>query len=173
MGRGRIVVLLGVAAICGVAACSNETGNAPPLGHGDTVFLDVEASTLPPQPSSDANLDPDGIFDKVDGSNIYGERYDAYAQLTVCSPPDGSDAAASDGGARDAGSAGKGAGEPDGAALAYPADGGAASGCVPFPATCASEPDCQCLFAAFKAQIPCPYPSCGVQKHGFSIYCPP
>jgi hypothetical protein len=162
MGRGRLVVLLLVGAVCGAAACSNAT-SSPPLGHGDTVIVDVEASTLPPQTASDADQDPDGIFDRVDSSSIYGPGYDAYALLTVCDPVDGS--ADTDGS------------DPstDAAATVTYADGGAAaSGCLPFPASCAStDPACECLFGAFKAQIPCPYPSCGVQKHGFAIYCPP
>jgi hypothetical protein len=124
---------------------------------GDRVFVDVEASTLPPQP--DADLDPDGIFAPVDSSAMYGTRYgDASAALTICARADGGQSTA------------------DGAtgSSPYPADGGAATGCVPFPASCASatEPDCVCLFKAFAAQIPCAYPSCGVGKNGFDIYCP-
>lgn len=153
MARGRLVVFL-VSGAIGGAACSSAT-TSKPLGTGDRVFVDVEASTLPPQP--DADLDPDGIFAPVDSSAIYGKRYgDAYAALTVCARADGGQSAA------------------DGATgSAYPADGGAATGCVPFPASCATEPDCACLFRALAAQIPCAYPSCGVAKNGFDVYCPP
>jgi hypothetical protein len=166
MGRGRLVVLLLVGAVVGAAACSSAN-SSPPLGHGDTVTVDVEASTLPPQTSSDADQDPDGIFDKVDSSSIYGTAsYDGYAPVTVCDPPDGS-----------AGPAGSDGGDvmTDAAAAAVYADGGAAAtGCAPFPAACAStDPVCQCLIGAFKAQTPCAYPSCAPQKHGFAIYCPP
>ena len=164
MRRGRLVVLLLVGAVCGAAACSNAT-SSPPLGHGDTVIVDVEASTLPPQTSSDADQDPDGIFDRVDSSAIYGNGYGdaSYPVLTVCDPPDGS--ADSDGS------------EPaaDATAASVYADGGAAaSSCLPFPAACAStDPICQCLQGVFKAHAPCQYTSCAVQKHGFAIYCPP
>jgi hypothetical protein len=156
MAWGRLIVFL-VSGAIGAAACSSAT-TSKPLGTGDHVFVDVEASTLPPQP--DADLDPDGTFARVDGSGIYGRRYgDAYAELTICAPADG------------------GASAVDGAAgsTAHPADGGAATGCVPFPASCrsATPPDCVCLFGAFASQIPCAYPSCAVDKGGFSIYCPP
>jgi hypothetical protein len=156
MACGRIIAFL-VSGAMGGAACSSAT-TGKPLGTGDHVFVDVEASTLPPQP--DADLDPHGTFARVDSSAIYGTRYgDAYAALTICARPDGGSSAA------------------DGATAspAYSAEGGAATGCVPFPASCASaaEPVCTCLFGAFAAQIPCSYPSCGVTKDGFSIYCPP
>jgi hypothetical protein len=153
MARGRLVVFL-VSGAIGGAACSSAT-TSKPLGMGDRVFVDVEASTLPPQP--DADLDPDGIFAPVDSSAIYGKRYgDAYALLTICPRSDGGQSAAD--------------GAPD--SSMDPADGGAATGCVPFPASCATAPDCVCLFRAFAAQIPCAYPSCGVGKNGFDIYCP-
>jgi hypothetical protein len=161
MARGRLVVLLVIGAVGGVAACSSGTSSKP-LGMGDTVFVDVEASTLPPP--SDADLDPDGTFARVDGSQVYGSLYDSYALLTVCPAPAGADAAAT--------------APTDGAAgsVAYEADG-AAAGCVPFPASCptssATGADCVCLFGAFAAQIPCAYPSCGVSKSGFSLRCPP
>ena len=156
MARGRLVVFL-VSGALGGAACSSAT-TGKPLGTGDRVFVDVEASTLPPQP--DADLDPDGIFAPVDSSAVYGTQYgDAYAELTICPRSDGGPLAA-DGATGSSG---------------YRADGGAAAGCVPFPASCASatEPDCVCLFSAFAAQIPCAYPSCGAAKNGFDIYCPP
>ena len=158
MVRGRLMVFFLVSgAIGGVAACSSASSTKP-LGMGDHLIVDVEASTLPPP--SDADLDPDGVFARVDGSQMYGSKYDAYAVLTVCRPSDG------------------GASGDDGAAgsAADSADGGAATGCVPFPASCGSagttEADCVCLFSAFSAQIPCAYPNCGVSKSGFSIHCP-
>jgi hypothetical protein len=154
MARVRLVVLLVTSALGSAAACSSGESSKP-LGMGDTVFVDVEASTLPPQPSSDADLDPDGVFAPVDGSQAYGTVYDSYAALTVCAPPDG------------------GASSGDGSA-ASEADGAAATGCLPFPASCTntSAPDCVCLFGVYSAQIPCIDPSCGVTKSGFSIYCP-
>ena len=59
---------------------------------GDTLIVDVEASAAPPAQSTDADLDPDGIFDRLDSSAIYGQgNYDgSYPVLTICSPPDGS-----------------------------------------------------------------------------------
>src|SRR5882672_4214314 len=172
MARGRIVVLfvpsaLGVA--CAVAACSS--GSSAPLGMGDRVFVDVDSSMLPPQRIVDADLS-DSPFARVDGSENVGNYNGTYAVMSVCQPPDGSagDAAEADattaparGGDAAASSAADGA-----AAAAYAGDAGP---CVPFPAACASEPDCMCLFRTFAAQIPCPYPSCALQT--FTIYCPP
>lgn len=152
MARVRLVVLLITGALGSAAACSSGTSGKP-LGTGDTVFVDVEASTLPPP--SDADLDPDGVFAPVDGSQKYGTLYDSYAALTVCAPPD--------------------EGPSDGdASAASEAGGAAATGCLPFPSSCTntSAPDCVCLFGVYAAQIPCIDPSCGVTKSGFSIYCP-
>jgi hypothetical protein len=167
MMRGRLVVSFALAALAGAAACSNSVTSTAPIGHGDHLIVDVEASTYPPQPTGPTD-DYDGAFSRVDGSSIYGTRYDAYAALTVCGPSDGG-MSQDDGGA----SPDDDAMPDDAAAASYPADGASDNGCVPFPAACASTPDCECLFGAFKAQIPCPYPSCGIMKHGFSIYCPP
>jgi hypothetical protein len=167
MARGRLVVLLAsvMGVIGGAAACNSNIESNAPAGKGDTVFVDVDASMLPPSPSEDAAI-ADSPFARVDGSGIYGSNYDAYAVLSICEPPDAG--AEPDGGGSNDGS------EPaaDGAVSASSPADGAASGCVPFPAECASEPDCICLFRAFAAQIPCSYPSCGVKK-GFTINCPP
>jgi hypothetical protein len=165
MARGRLIVLLAGLAVCGAVACGSQS-NAP-LGKGDTVYVDVEASTLPDQP--DAYI-ADSPFAPVDGSDIYGSNYgDASTPvLSVCSPPDGSAGGAADGATSTAADASASA-AADGAAAAA----GSAGACTAFPAACMSQPDCVCLFGAFKAQIPCPYPSCGVLKDGFDIYCPP
>lgn len=133
----------------GVAgACTNPELSAP-FGKGDHLIVDVEASTLPPQP--DAYVPPDSTFAEVDGSTLYGPGYDASALLVVCSPPDGS-ASADDAGA----------------------GGDAASACQPLPAACASQPNCECLLglAAIATQLPCTYPHCSVGM-GFNLYCPP
>jgi hypothetical protein len=170
--RGRLVVPLVWGALCGVAACSSgATSSGQPLGHGDHLIVDVEASTLPPQPDAE----PDPIFAAVDGSGMYGTG-SGYVVFTVCGPSDGGpseDASSPDDGAASSPDDGAAASPDDGAVAAYAADGAAGAACTPFPAACESTPDCVCLFAAFKAQIPCPYPSCGVMKHGFSVNCPP
>jgi hypothetical protein len=157
-----------------LAACSSGESNAP-LGMGDTVHVDVEASTLPPQQgSSDADLDPDGIFDRLDGSIFGSGNYDAasHAVLKVCLLP--KDA----GGPEEGGKSGKDAAAT---APAVESDGGIYdpdAGCVAFPSTCdpGAKPDpCFCLLAAFTpAEVPCTYPSCAVDtdKSGFTLYCP-
>jgi hypothetical protein len=159
--RGRLVVLLVFGALGGVAACSSGDTSSAPLGHGDHLIVDVEASTLPPQPQ---NPTPDPIFAPVDGSSKYGGVYDAYTAFNVCSPPKA-------GASMEAGAADDDATAPDDGAASYPAEGGSTTGCVPFPASCASQANCVCLLKAFASQIPC-IPNCAVTKHGFSINCP-
>jgi hypothetical protein len=144
MMRGRIAVLLGTAAMGVAGACTNPESSAP-FGKGDHLIVDVEASTLPPQP--DVYVAPDSTFAEVDGSSLYGPGYDASPVLVVCAPPDGSASADDAGG-----------------------EGGAANSCQPFPASCASQPDCICLLGAFAAQLSC-VPHCSVGQ-GFSLYCP-
>jgi hypothetical protein len=180
MARGRLLVLslplLVVGAVC-AAACSSET--SAPLGMGDRVFVDVDSSSLPPARIVDADLS-DSPFARVDGSEIYGTYNGNYAVMTVCQPPDGSAGGAETdatvharegGAAAPADGAAPASSAADGATTAPYAGGDAAGACVPFPAACASTPDCMCLFKAFAAQIPCPYPSCGVQS--LTIFCPP
>src|ERR1700691_5095956 len=50
MARGRLIVLLAGLAVCGAVACGSQS--TAPLGKGDTVYVDVEASTLPDQPDA-------------------------------------------------------------------------------------------------------------------------
>jgi hypothetical protein len=169
-------------AVGGAAMACSTDPPTPAHNPGDTLIVDVEASALPPQTSTDADLDPDGIFDPVDSSSIYGQaNYDGeYPVLSVCAPPDGGTPTASgDGGAKadtDAGEAAKvdaGTSSPQ----VY-GDGGYASGdagCQAFPPSCAGEADpCVCLLTFFSAQVSC-VPSCEVKLDGsgFSIYCPP
>jgi hypothetical protein len=146
---GRFVVLLAVGAMGVAAACTNPESSAP-FGKGDHLYVDVEASTLPPQP--DVYLPPDSTFAEVEGSTLnYGPGYDAAVVFAVCDPPDGS---------ASAGEAG--------------AEGGSAGACEPFPAACASQPTCECLLglASIATQLPCSYPHCSAGSV-FSLYCPP
>jgi hypothetical protein len=125
MRRGRFVVLLVLAALAGVAACSNSVTSTAPIGHGDHLIVDVDASNYPPQPADAAFYDPDGTFAPVDGSNIYGSRYDSYAALTVCGPSDGG-MPQDDGGTSPADDAGSSTPD-DAAAASYAADGASAN----------------------------------------------
>jgi hypothetical protein len=182
LSSALLVVLSGVGGAA--AACSSEPSSTPAHNPGDTLIVDVEASVAPPAQSTDADLDPDGIFARVDGSAIYGQgNYDgSYPVLTICAPPDGSaGASASDGGKK--GDAAAKVEADDAAATADAAytvtggDGGYAAGdagCVAFPASCMSQPDCVCLLGAFASQVAC-VPHCEVKLDGsgFSVYCPP
>ncbi len=162
-------MLLVWGAFCGAAACSSSVTSSAPIGHGDHLIVDVEASTLPPQPK---DATPDPTFAGVDGSSIYGSVSGSYVVLSICKPSDGGDSAegAAPAPADDAASS------PSDAAVLYGADAASVSGCMPFPAACADppagEPDCQCLLITLASQIPC-VASCAVTKQGYSVYCPP
>ncbi len=155
MGWYRHAVLLALGAVYGPAACSSLSGQ--PLGTGDHVLHDVDATSLPPQPTQD--VPPDSPFAPVDGSSAYGMS-DGYSPgvLTICASS-GSDLADA---AQEPDAAGSGAGT---------GSDGASTPCEPLPAACANEPDCVCLFRALAAEIQCPYPHCATD-HGFKIYCP-
>ncbi len=158
----------------GVAACSGNSSGRP-LGMGDDVHTDVDATVLPPQPNQVAP--PDSPFARVDGSGAYGAVYDAYAALTICGSMRSSDASSpvsdsarpADTHESDAAEADDGGMPADGAS--YGGDDASSAACVPLPAACANEPDCPCLFRALAAEIPCSYPHCSVDD-GFKIYCP-
>jgi hypothetical protein len=163
MAWGKRVALLVAGALSCVAACSSSStggsGSSATREPGDHLVVDVDASSLPDQP--DPTADPDSAFAPVDGSAAY-QSYDAYAVLTVCAPADGG---GGDGAATATGTA-------SGDAGAYGADG-AATGCQPLPAACASKANCDCLIGALAAQVPCTYPHCSVGTDmNFSLYCP-
>jgi hypothetical protein len=167
---GALLALAGVGGA--IAACSTGESTAP-LGNGDTLHVDVDASNLPPQ----GDPDPADVFAPADGSSIFGRNdYDAasLAVLAICLPPDAS-ASSGDGGkhGKDASAA---SAEDGGVA---DEDGGASAdaGCVAFPSTCdpAEQPSpCECLLGAF-TDVPCTYPSCAVNlaMNGYTLYCPP
>lgn len=183
MAWGRPIVSLALAVLFGAAACSTLSG--APLGKGDRVFTDVDATTLPPQPSQ--TLPPDSAFAPVEGSVSYGPAYDASAVLSICGAEAGAskgktDSAAPSAGPKSGPASGEDAGGGDDAApvedaattsdvSSYPSGTGSSAACEAMPAACANEPDCECLFRALAAKIPCSYPHCSAVD-GFQIYCP-
>jgi hypothetical protein len=171
MAWGRTVATFALGVMSLAAACA--TLSSAPLGSGDRVIVDVDATTLPPQPTQ--NVPPDSPFAPVDGSRGYGPEYDAYALLTVCSSNLVPDASA-EGAGPPAPSRGSDAealrdGEAVSDAPSYAGAASASAGCEPLPAACANEPDCECLLRVLAAKIPCPYPHCSVDN-GFKMYCP-
>jgi hypothetical protein len=180
MGEGRRKARwLGAVVACGLAglaACSQASPSST-KNPGDDLIVDVEASTMLPQPDA-ADYD-DGFFNGTDGP--YGGGYagsTGYAVITICPPPDAS-----------AGASGDAAAAVDATAVAYGdasaayGDGGwgatygstgTAASCTPMPAACSSKPDCNCLFTAFNSSLPCTYPHCeDAMSGGFTLYCPP
>jgi len=138
-------------------ACS--VSSSKPLGSGDTVIHDVEASTQPPQPDGE-DASADSPFARVDSP--YGPVPDGYAPFQWCSqctcPSTSYCFGGGTGHTTFSGVCGKGGGT------------GLEIGCEPLPAACANEPDCACLIRAVASQMPC-YPVC-TDTNGFTVYCP-
>jgi hypothetical protein len=156
-----------------VAACSQAS--SPAKNPGDDIYVDVEASTMLPQPDA-ADYD-DGFFNGTDGA--YGATSGDIV-LTICPPPDGSVSDGSAGAGAD--SAAPKASASDASAVAYSDAGwssgaygttGSAGPCQAMPAACASQPTCDCFLTALKSTLPCTYPHCDdAMGAGFPIYCP-
>ena len=134
----------------GAGACTNGESSAP-LGKGDHLIVDVEASTLPPQP--DAYVPPDSTFAEVDGSTALRARIRRVG-------PARSFAARRTG--------------PRAQTTRGPAGGAAAERLPAAPGGLRQPADCECLLglAAIATQLPCTYPHCSVGM-GFNLYCPP
>ncbi|MBV9948853.1 MAG: hypothetical protein JOZ69_18540 [Myxococcales bacterium] len=156
--RAPIVVLAG-AACCALAwACTGES--SPPLGSGDNVKMDIDASVMPVQ---DADPGPDSPFAPLDGP--YGSLGDAYG-LAVCA-----------GCACEAGTFcyGGSPGSPLSSCDQTAAAAGAplALGCHPIPSACATATEeCVCLLQSLPRDTSC-YPVCTAPASGgFVVYCP-
>jgi hypothetical protein len=134
--------------------CGDDSGS--PGGHGDHVIVDVDATTQAPQDPFDGG--PDSPFAPVSPDGSYGELGDAspYAACVACG---------CEGGTYCFGG-GRGYPVPSGSCTG----GGAAPGCAPLPASCASTPDCSCLVGALSSTLSC-YSVCD-SKPGLIIYCP-
>jgi hypothetical protein len=159
----RIKSLLSIFAWLATIGGCTGTSNKP-LGVGDDLIVDVDATPAPPDPRDiDEASAADSPFGFLDGP--YGIlASDAYAPLGACEQcacPSGSYCL------------GAGTGlNVSSAACGPPVDGGSAAvgvGCVQLPAGCANEPDCPCILNALAGQLSC-YPVC-VEVEGFSVYC--
>jgi len=146
-------------AIAGVAfasvGCTDDSGK--PLGHGNVVVVDVDATMQPAQAGFDGSAD--SPFAPLDAA--YGQVYDGFAPVDWCSKCTCPSGTFCFGGGR-----------------GYPAFSGACAsgesspasvGCVTIPAACAATPTCACLLGAI-AGLTC-YPAC-VDQGTPLVFCP-
>jgi hypothetical protein len=141
--------------------------SSKPLGAGDDLVVDVDATPAPPDPHDiDDASTADSPFGFLDGPYGYGSLApDSYAPLAACEQ-----CACASGSYCFGGGTGL---TVSSATCGQPVDAGGAAlevGCVPLPAGCENEPDCPCLLQALADQLACA-PVC-VEVSGFAVYCP-
>lgn len=138
-------------------------GATKPLGSGDDLVVDVDATVAPSVPQYVASGAADSPFGALDGP--YGvNASDAYAPIaacTRCACPSGSYCMAG-GSGQTAISCGNAEGGSGGDVPGV--------GCEPLPAACTNEPDCVCLLKSVASMLSC-VPVC-VEVSGFAVYCP-
>jgi len=145
------------ALLVGLAA-SGCSDSPPPLGRGNHLVFDVDATTAPmrtplEEASTDSSYSPVGTPYAIP---------DGYAPAAICQQCACSGATYCFGGSTGhtvfSGSCNGGSA------------GGLEIGCQPLPPACANEPDCVCLIRELAPQMPC-YPVCA-QGNGLLVYCP-
>jgi hypothetical protein len=163
-GTSRVLKpLVGVLTI--LSAIWGCTGTATkPLGMGDDLIVDVDATAAPPDPRANEEASAaDSPFGLVDGPYgvLGGDAYAPLAACEQCACPSGSYCV------------GGGTGVTvSSATCAQSADGGGAVGvgCAQLPAACTNEPDCPCVLQALRGQVSCQLVC--VETAGFAVYCP-
>lgn len=157
------VPLLRVSALAlSVAMFGCDFGPAKPLGSGDDLVVDVDASVGPSIPQYDAAAVPDSPFGALDGQYgvLASDAYDPVAACDECACPSGTYCLGT-GGAASTSSV------PCGNT-----DGGPPVGvaCEPLPGGCTNEPDCVCLLTAAASELSCVPVCAGTMT--FTLYCP-
>jgi hypothetical protein len=165
MRRAHLVALaLSAAMVAVVVACSESQA---PLGNGDDVISDVDASDAQaPSQSEDAAEDYDAAtFAPVDGE--YTAAPDGYAPYTLCQKC-GCPAGSFCFGGGTGYTSFNGDCHADGGPLA---DAGLSLGCFPIPASCKDvDAACDCLIQAVSAYVTGCYADCTVAPNVVS--CP-
>ena len=157
-------MLVLVGALDAALACSSSTpGGGQPIGMGDHLYVDVDATSAPPPQGTGDDAAADSPFAPFADDSGIGS-YSVALVMTVCGPPEAG--APKDGSAEPDATGAAGDGGASGSGGAYGGDGG----CEAFPAACAQQPDCDCLLNALVAEIPCGPASCSL-KGNFSIFC--
>ncbi|HXX68624.1 MAG TPA: hypothetical protein VEK07_15660 [Polyangiaceae bacterium] len=158
--RGLPALPMG-ALVLALATSGCSFGPGKPLGSGDDLVVDVDATAGAPVPVYDAAA-TDGPFGAVDGpyGTLAADAYDPVAACDQCACPAGAYCSGT-GGAPSASSV------PCGNA-----DAGTTLGiaCEPLPGGCANEPDCVCLVQAIAPGLAC-VPVCAGTM-GLALYCP-
>jgi hypothetical protein len=150
--RWRRSACLAVATCAALAwACSDSSA---PKNPKDTLIVDVDATTTPPQPMPDLDATDSPYGTVEDGNGAYG-----YSPVGVCNKC-----------ACEAGTYcfGGGTGYTTFSGTCTGASG-LAVGCQPLPAACASAPTCDCIFDSLKSELSC-YPQCE-QGKALTVYC--
>jgi hypothetical protein len=146
---------VGCVAVAALAwACTNANG--PPMGKGDTVYHDVDATNVPYPPQPDAG----------ETDSPYGTTEDAYGSYTSAARSVCNQCACEAGTYCFGGATGyttfSGSCSGGGSDLAL--------GCRPLPA-CAGDADiCGCIFAALRPEVSC-YLNCQ-QTAAPTVFCP-
>jgi hypothetical protein len=155
--------------VIALAGCSDSSG---PLGSGNRVSMDVDASSQGNQsspPSGDADApSADSPFAPLDGQGQYGALVDGYAPLAVCAQCACAAGTYCYGGSSQT--------SFSGVCDQTAATGGnspLAVGCNSLPPGCANEPDCVCVLAALAPMVSCYLVCAETPAGGFSVYCPP
>jgi hypothetical protein len=159
--NSRPVARPGIAVVVLVAACN---GTAKPIGQGDDLTVDVEASAAPPAPTADASYGEDSPFGQVDapyGSYSSGTS----AMLAVCAQCACASGTYCFGG-------GTGSTQFSGSCGPSPDRSGLEIGCQAMPGACANEPDCPCILAAIDPFLSCVAVCVETPAGGFTAYCP-
>jgi hypothetical protein len=154
-----LVVWAGLFAVAG--ACSESTA---PLGQGDNVVVDVDASQQQAPTQGDDDSGDDSPFAPVESG--YGPAPDGYAPYDWCSQcgcPSGTFCFGGGTGYSDFN------GDCHADAGPFDSGSGLAIGCYPFPGACANEPSCECLIMTMSQYMPC-YPVCSITSN--IVYCP-
>jgi hypothetical protein len=161
MRRARVVALAVLSGFVVAAFACSDT--QPPLGHGNDVVSDVDASAQPPPQQGDDESGADSPFARADA--LYPPPPDGYAPFawcTQCGCPSGTFCFGGGSGYEAfSGDCHADAGEFDGSGLAI--------GCYPYPSACANEPSCECVIQAVAPLMPC-YPVCSITTD--IVYCP-
>jgi hypothetical protein len=146
-----------------LAVCACNYGATKPLGVGDDLTVDVDATGPPPALQFDAAAS-DGEFGYVDGPYgiLAADAYDPIAACSECACPAGTYCFPTGGTGQSVSSGTCHGGADSGGQLGV--------GCVPLPGACTNEPDCSCLLREVAPGLSC-VPVC-VDTSTFAVYCP-
>jgi hypothetical protein len=154
VSRSVVLLALLVGSLTSVAAACNSDDSNAPLGSGDKVIVDVDATMQPQPPAGGGGAD--SPFARVDSG--YPGAPDGYNPVGVCKTCACPKTDYCFGG---------GTGFTTFSGSCTPS--GFGIGCQPLPAACGADASCDCLLQATAADVPC-YPVC--VQITLTLYCP-